>query len=104
MKLKGRLGRRHISDQQSFPFESKKRPKLWNGAWSLEERYTQLDARGLVEYARLRGVRVIVEFVSARGIARLRCPKQAAAGHSLHLRLSCLPLFNLKSDSTAHSC
>ena len=63
-QLRGCLGRRHISDQQSFPFESKKRPKLWDGAWSLEERYTQLDARELVEYARLRGVRVIVEFVS----------------------------------------
>ena len=75
MKLKGCLGRRHISDQQSFPFESKKRPKLWNGAWSLEERYTQLDARQLVEYARLRGVRVIVEFVSARGIADACSPE-----------------------------
>ena len=63
-QLGGCLGCRHISDQQSFPFESKKRPKLWDGAWSLEERYTQLDARELVEYARLRGVRVIVEFVS----------------------------------------
>ena len=44
-QLRGCLGRRHISDQQSFPFESKKRPKLWDGAWSLEERYTQLEKK-----------------------------------------------------------
>ena len=35
---------------------------LWNGAYSSQEKFTQLDVRGVVEYARLRGVRVIVEF------------------------------------------
>lgn len=52
----------HASDSQSFPFQSKSHPKLWEGAFSAEERYTQLDAREVVEYGRLRGVRVIVEF------------------------------------------
>jgi len=89
-QLRGCLGRRHISDQQSFPFESKKRPKLWDGAWSLEERYTQLDARELVEYARLRGVRVIVEFVSRAW----RCRRL----------LACSLPPDLKSDSKADSC
>ena len=51
-----------MSDTQSFPFEVKSHPKLWGGSFSPEERYSQLDARELVEYARLRGVRVIVEF------------------------------------------
>jgi hypothetical protein len=31
-------------------------------AWSPQERYTQNDIRDVVEYARLRGVRVMVEF------------------------------------------
>ena len=52
----------HMSDTQSFPWESKIHPKLWDGAFSKQERYTQLDAREIVEYARVRGVRVIVEF------------------------------------------
>jgi hypothetical protein len=51
-----------MSDTQSFPFQSKTHPELWSGAFSSVERYTQLDARAVVEYARLRGVRVIVEF------------------------------------------
>jgi hexosaminidase len=52
----------HIVDQQSFPFESKTYPKLWEGAWSFLERYSQLDIQDVVEYARMRGVRVMVEF------------------------------------------
>ena len=52
----------HMSDTQSFPFQSLTHPKLWAGAFSPQERYSQLDARAVVEYARMRGVRVIVEF------------------------------------------
>ncbi len=37
-----------MSDTQSFPFQSKMHPKLWDGAFSPEERYSQLDARELV--------------------------------------------------------
>jgi hexosaminidase len=52
----------HMSDSQSFPFESKARPKLWEGAYSVRERYSQEDVKGIVEYARRRAVRVMVEF------------------------------------------
>jgi len=52
----------HMVDSQSFPFESKSSPKLWEGSFSAQERYTQEDIAAIVEYARLRGVRVIVEF------------------------------------------
>ena len=52
----------HIVDSQSYPFQSKTYPKLWDGAYSAQERYTQADIAAIVEYARLRGVRVMVEF------------------------------------------
>lgn len=52
----------HMSDSQSFPMESKKRPNLWKGAYSEQERYLQTDIADIVEYARMRGVRVMVEF------------------------------------------
>ena len=42
--------------------EVKSAPKLWDGAYSAQERYTQADAAAVVEHARLRGVRVMVEF------------------------------------------
>ena len=48
----------HMVDTQSFPFQSKTYPNLWDGAYSEEERYTQDDIATIVEYARLRGVRV----------------------------------------------
>jgi hexosaminidase len=52
----------HMSDSQSFPLQVKSNPKLWEGSWSSYERYTQRQVASIVEYARLRGVRVIVEF------------------------------------------
>eukprot|EP00493_Phyllostaurus_siculus_P027708 UN28056 len=52
----------HLSDMQSFPFESSTAPNLWKGAHSPEERYTKTDMKELVEYARLRGIRVMVEY------------------------------------------
>ena len=52
----------HMSDSQSFPFEvTGKGKNLWKGAYSDQEKFTQLDVAGVVEYARLRGVRVMVE-------------------------------------------
>jgi len=51
----------HMVDTQSFPFQSKTHPKLWVGSYP-NQRYTQSDIAAVVEYARLRGVRVIVEF------------------------------------------
>jgi len=52
----------HNSDSESFPFQSKSAPKLWQGAYSPAERYTQADIAAVVEYARDRGIRVMVEF------------------------------------------
>ena len=52
----------HASDAQSFPMEIKSYPKLWDNAFSDQERYTQADLANLVEYARVRAVRVMVEF------------------------------------------
>jgi hexosaminidase len=52
----------HMTDTQSFPMESKTSPKLWDGSWSQEEKYLQVEIASVVEYARLRGVRVMVEF------------------------------------------
>merc|ERR1711998_186229 len=51
-----------MSDTQSFPMESKSHPKLWQGSHSPQERYLQSDIADIVEYARQRGVRVMVEF------------------------------------------
>lgn len=52
----------HISDDQSFPMQSTTSPKLWEGAFSHQQRYTQADIKAVVEFARLRGVRVMIEF------------------------------------------
>lgn len=52
----------HISDSQSFPFQSLTYPLLWNGAYSPVERYTQNDVKEIIEYAREHGIRVMIEF------------------------------------------
>ena len=36
-------------------------PKLWEGAFSHQQRYTQADIKAVVDFARLRGVRVMIE-------------------------------------------
>lgn len=51
-----------MSDSQSYPLQVKSYPKLWDAAYSDVERYIQEDVADIVEYARLRGVRVMVEF------------------------------------------
>ncbi|GMH55875.1 hypothetical protein TrST_g2448 [Triparma strigata] len=52
----------HLVDSQSFPFDSKSYPLLGKqGAYSQFERYSPNDVAELVEYARQRGVRVMVE-------------------------------------------
>jgi len=52
----------HMVDDQSFPFQVKSHPKMWDAAYAPSQRYTQADVAAIVDYARLRGVRVIVEF------------------------------------------
>jgi len=44
------------------PLQVKSRPKLWQGAWSPQQRFTQADVKAVVEYARMRAVRVMIEF------------------------------------------
>ncbi|ALC43521.1 Hexo1, partial [Drosophila busckii] len=55
----------HITDSHSFPFEVSKRPELHKlGAYSPSKVYTQLDVAEIVEYGRVRGIRVMPEFDS----------------------------------------
>ena len=53
----------HITDSHSFPLEIKGIPELaeW-GSYSKHQIYTQNDIKAIVEYARVRGVKVLPEF------------------------------------------
>ncbi|XP_033757445.1 beta-hexosaminidase subunit beta-like [Pecten maximus] len=53
----------HIVDDQSFPYQSIRFPGLsQKGAYSPVHVYSQTDIHTVLEYARLRGIRVIIEF------------------------------------------
>ena len=52
----------HLSDIQSFPYQSDVLPRLANAAYSYNDRYSTADVADVVEYARQRGVRVMIEF------------------------------------------
>lgn len=52
----------HMTDSQSFPYLSERVPQLAkHGAYSPEHIYTVDDLKDVVEYARIRGIRVLVE-------------------------------------------
>lgn len=52
----------HVSDSHSFPFDSPRVPNMSRyGAYSPEQVYSARDVAGLVAYARVRGVRVLME-------------------------------------------
>lgn len=55
----------HIVDDQSFPYESRTYPELSNnGAYTLQDTYSQNEIADLIEFARQRGIRVVIEFDS----------------------------------------
>ncbi|XP_015597661.1 probable beta-hexosaminidase fdl isoform X2 [Cephus cinctus] len=55
----------HLTDSQSFPFDSVQFPEMarW-GAYSGDQVYTSEDVKEFVEYSRVRGVRVLIEIDS----------------------------------------
>lgn len=55
----------HIMDDQSFPYVSKTFPELSRkGAYHQSLIYSQSDVKRIIEFARLRGIRVMIEFDS----------------------------------------
>ncbi|KAH8302268.1 hypothetical protein KR044_004554, partial [Drosophila immigrans] len=55
----------HITDSHSFPLEVSKRPELSKlGAYTPSKVYTHLDIQDIVDYGRVRGIRVMPEFDS----------------------------------------
>uniref|UniRef100_A0A0A1WSJ6 Beta-hexosaminidase n=1 Tax=Zeugodacus cucurbitae TaxID=28588 RepID=A0A0A1WSJ6_ZEUCU len=53
----------HITDSHSFPFEVKSQPDLYKlGAYSPRKVYSHEDIADIVEYGRVRGIRVMPEF------------------------------------------
>lgn len=52
----------HIVDGNSFPYVSKIYPKLSDAAYTPQEIFTMEDIAEFIEFARLRGVRVLPEF------------------------------------------
>lgn len=52
----------HLTDSQSFPFDSPRRPQMARyGASSPQMIYSASDVKDVVEFARIRGIRVLIE-------------------------------------------
>ncbi len=55
----------HIVDDQAFPYESRTFPELSGaGAYDGAHVYSQDDIASIIEFARQRGIRILVEFDS----------------------------------------
>jgi hexosaminidase len=55
----------HIVDDESFPYQSRTFPELSDaGAYDAAHVYSQDDIADIIEFARQRGIRVLVEFDS----------------------------------------
>ncbi|VDN06885.1 unnamed protein product [Thelazia callipaeda] len=52
----------HIVDTESFPFKSEVIPELVKGAYTPQHVYNISQIKEIIEFARLRGIRVIAEF------------------------------------------
>lgn len=53
----------HMTDSHSFPFVSKSRPQMSKiGAYSSDKVYTPENMKEVVEYARVRGIRILMEY------------------------------------------
>jgi hexosaminidase len=84
----------HMTDAQSTPYDSTVHPKLKEGAFSEGAVYTPKDIKGLVEYARLRGVQV-----SPSSLRHFLCLCFDHAGRLGHDSPSLAPFFRLALTS-----
>mmetsp|Transcript_25049 Transcript_25049/g.40412 ORF Transcript_25049/g.40412 Transcript_25049/m.40412 type:complete len:525 (+) Transcript_25049:27-1601(+) len=86
----------HLTDSQSFPFDSPSYPRLSEmGAYSSRERYSIEDVEDVIEYARARGIRAVVE-IDTPGHAAAMC-----AGHpEICPSATCLQPLNPASNET----
>lgn len=62
----------HIVDWQAFPYIAPSAPQIAKGAYSPQETYTQDDIKDVVDFARQRGVRIVME-VDTPGHASSMC-------------------------------